>query len=439
MKKYNLRNTISMFLILPLLAASPAFAIEGIDDFIDTVTLQEQRADLTKNYGLTLRPYVKTGFDLTSNVFKADKSPGAGEHDAMVWSVTPGIDMVHVGDYGRSGISYEADFKYVNRFEQANTQDQDFLTYLNLKPTDTTYFNVSNRLTQTGAMPGSPTSENINILDNRVITKMGVNLESGQTLEFGYQNYDHNFQETVASRYSYNENIYDWRIYQKTGEKQRLYTGLKLGDVDFYNLSSRDTTYYEFPVGVEGDLYWGWRGNASVGLHHRNLHASDRNDVTRIVANIAVQKPFYWFESICPKEKDKGRLPTALEFGFLRRPQEGTFSTATTYDEKMFYGSLKHLVTQKLRGRMAIYAGNQDYEDRVFTGTRVLVGNQLFVTTPDQVKRTDQLFGYGIGFDYNVSRHMKLHLDYKYSRRESNVAGLDYTDNTLSLKTTIPL
>jgi hypothetical protein len=61
------------------------------------------------------------------------------------------------------------------------------------------------------------------------------------------------------------------------------------------------------------------------------------------------------------------------------------------------------------------------------------------VAPPNQVKRSDDVFGFGMGFDYNVRKWLILHLDYQLSRRDSNIGTLDYTENVLSLGTTIPL
>ena len=121
------------------------------------------------------------------------------------------------------------------------------------------------------------------------------------------------------------------------------------------------------------------------------------------------------------------------------KPVESTFSTATTYDDKTLYGSVKHLFTEKLRGRLAMYLGNQSYDDRVFTGSRVVVGGAVFATSPKQIRRNDKVVGLTLGMDYALCKHLKMHFDYNYSRRESNVNGLDYTDNTVSVQTTMPL
>jgi len=416
----------------------------SFEDAFRAVTLADLRESWKKEKGLKVNPYLKSGFDWASNIFKAsDQSFQANpagtngvstKHSDTVWSIRPGINMDYQGDRFRVGGAYEAAFKYFNRFSEQNTQDQHFMTYAHLQPTEATYVKIREDFKQTGLTSGSPAFEPTNVRDNTVDLTMGLKNERGQALEFLYQNYMHDFQETLAKRYSYTENRYGLRGYQPLMAQIEIFTGADVGTVHFGDFSSRNTVYWEVPVGLRGRFFWGWQGVAYAALHHRNLGSSSQNDRTMVTSKVAVGRRFDFLG-----EYDKLSNPTAVELGFVRRPVEGTFATATTYDEKMFYGALKHLFTKKTRGRFSLYAGNQDYEDRVFTGSRVVVGGAVFSTSPNQVKRSDDLVGLTVGVDYDLGAHLKLHMDYNYSRRESNVNGIDFTDNTISVHTTIPL
>lgn len=414
------------------------------EDAFKAVTLADLREAWQKEKGLKVSPYLKSGFDWTSNVFKAsDRSFQANpngtsavgtKHSDTIWTVSPGVNFDYQGDYARLGGAYEANFRYFNRFPEQNTQDQRFMTYAHLKPTEKTYLKLREDFKQVGLTAGSPLFEPTNVRDNTFNLTAGIKIDSGQTFEFLYENYAHDFQETIAKRYSYTENRYGLRGYQPLGSQVEFFTGMDIGTVGFEDFGSRDTVYWEIPAGLRGRFFGGWEGIVSAGIHHRNLENSSRNDLTIVTTKIALRKTFDLLGKL-----DARNDPTSVEMGFVRRPVESTFSTATTYDEKMFYGSLKHLVTEKLRGRFSVYAGNQDYEERVFTGSRVVVGGAVFATSPDQVKRSDDLMGLTLGMDYNFCTHLKMHMDYNYSRRESNVGGIDFTDHTVSVHTTVPL
>lgn len=406
------------------IAAFKDKTLDGIENAVIKTGLPDEKKKLWEEHGLLIKPFFRFAYDLTSNVFKAPDDHS--DHTDNLWNFTPGFQFLKKGQYGVLGGAYEATFRYFSQFSQQNEVDQKFLIYTNIFPTEDTYIRASEKIDQQGATAGSSAFEPVNFLDNTVNVVAGYNINDDWTMELGYENYDRDFSATVARRYSYNEDKYDYRAYYKLRENMRFYSGARIAWVDFCKDPSRDTFYVEIPLGFEGKLPYGVDARASVGFHHRNLEDSDRNDLTHVVTNISLAKVF-------------NHERTAVELGFLRRPVESSFSTATTYDEKMWYGSLKHLMTAKLRARINLYVGNRDFEERVFTGTRFVAGGRVFVSPPNQVKRNDEVFGFGFGFDYNVRKWLVLHLDYQYSRRDSNISALDYTENVLSLRSTIPL
>lgn len=397
--------------------------LDGVENAVKKTGLPDAKKNLWEKDELLIKPFIKVRYDLTSNVFKAPDT--GGRQGDNLWTFTPGFQWLKKLSKGIIGGAYEASFRYFTAFPHQNEQDQKFLVYANLFPTEKTYIRTSEKLEQTGATAGSSAFEPVDFMDNTVNVVAGY-VEGDWTYELGYENFDRDFSDAVATRYNYNEDKYDLKVYRQVTKQIRLFSGFRLGWVDFSRDSSRDTLYYEFPVGFEGNLPGGFTAAASVGIHHRNLEDSTRNDLTHFVTNLSVQKTV---------NHDR----TSIQGGFLRRPVESAFSTATTYDEKLWYGEVKHLMTPKLRARSNIYFGNRDFEERVFTGTRFVVGGAVFVAPPNQVKRTDDIFGFGFGFDYNVRKWLIMHLDYQVSRRNSNISALDYTENALSLGSTIPL
>lgn len=434
-----------LVLILLGMLAFPQYLFAGsIEDLFRTVTFANLRETWEKEKGFKILPYLKTRFDWTSNVFKAsdqvfqaDPNGSGGvtlQHSDSIYSLIPGFNFDYQGDYLRFGGAYEAAFRYFNRFSSQNTQDQHFTTYAHFRPTDRTYLKLHEELKQAGATAGSPVFEPTNYRDNTADAVFGFKNDASQTFEVSYQNYDHEFQENIAKRYSYNENKYGSRVYHPVTGNIEIFSGIDLGTVTFEDNSSRDTFYWEIPAGLRGKFFWGWEGLLSAGVHHRNLEASERNDLTSVTTQIALRRSFDFLGA-----RDRIVDPTSFEWGFIRRPVESTFSTATTYDDKTLYTSIKHLFTEKARGRVSMYLGNQSYDERVFTGSRVVVGGTVFATSPDQIRRNDRVLGLTLGWDYDFCKRLKLHFDYNYSRRESNVNGLDYTDHTVSVHTTMPL
>jgi hypothetical protein len=395
-------------------------SLDGLGDKLVGTSAANFKNKLWKNYGVQIKPYVKSGYTYTSNVYTSQKSKS--DH---ILSFTPGIEIMQKNEYGVVGGFYEGTLDYFAKEANQNTQDQQFSLYANIQPNDAWYLRVRENGIQEGATSGGSSFEPVNRYDNDVKTAIGYVWED-LSFEFSYENFDRDYANTPAKRYDYNEDIYDMRVYGQLGGNIKTYTGVILGDVSFGKDSTRDTFYYEFPLGLEGALPWGFHVDAEVGLHHRNLESAFRNDVTHVVADIVITKAL-----------NENKTQTAL--GFWRRPVESAFSTTTTYDEKMWYVSGSHLITSKLRGRMRVFFSNQDFEERVFSSGRIITGGSVFVANLNQVKRTDNRAGMAIGLDYEVWDWMFLHLDYEYGRRDSNISAFDYTENIISLKSTILL
>ncbi len=395
--------------------------LTGVEDLVKATKLPDLKKHVFEKYGVLFKPYFKQGFELSSNPFSAH----SGKTDTA-WTFTPGFQTLLQNKYGVIGAAYEATFKYFDKFSSQNTQDQSFLVYSDLFPSESTYLRVSDKFDQRGDTAGDPSFEPVDYRDNTVNVVAGIH-QGDWTHEVGYENFDRNFQQDLTERYSYNENKYDYRLYRKLNDKMRVFAGGRLGFVDFEKQHSRDTVYFETPVGIEGTLPWyEIEASAAVGLHHRNVYVSDRHDWTNVVTSLNLQKTF-----------KKSR--TSVEGSFIRRPVESSFENATTYDEKMFYTGVKHLFTEKLRGRLGSYYSRRDFNERTFQGQRFQIGNALFVQTAGTVYRHDHIAGFNAGFDYHVRKWLIFHVDYNLTVRESNVTGLDYTENRLNLETTIPL
>lgn len=396
--------------------------LDGIENFVISTGIVDVKRKAMKDLGLLVKPFFKTRYTLTSNVFHAPDTDSDLTDNSF--SFTPGLQVIYKTPLGVIGAAYEATFDYFLQFEKQNMQKQSFLIYANLFPSEQTYFRVSERLDDNESVAGSSAFKPIEYLDN-VVNVVGGYVWGDWTFELGFENANRNFRNVVADRFDMNETKFDYRIYKVIADNLRAYSGVRVGLVDFPRISTRDTVYFEIPLGIEGTLPGGVLANMSVGVHRRNLGDVDRNDVTQVVTNISLRKRF-------------NQERTQVELGFLRRPVESTFATATIYDEKLWYGNVKHLVTPKLRARLSAYLGNRDFEERVFTGTRVVVGGRVFVLSPNVVKRDDDIFGMDLGFDYHVRKWLIFHIDYQYSRRNSNISALDYTENVFSLGSTMP-
>ena len=436
----KLTKNVSIFLSVLFLAAgtfsSSSFAsveavkdqangfLDGIENAVKGTGLPDLKKRVFEKYGLLIKPYYKQGYEINSNVFSAPDTDS--DHTDSIWTFTPGIQGTYQHQYGVVGLAYEATFRYLNQFNKQNGQDQTMLVYSDLFPSEDTYFRVSEKLDSQSPYAGSSALEPVDFIDNTVNVVAGYHMDENWTHEVGYENYNKHLQQDIKDRFNYNENKYDYRLYRKLNEKVRGFVGGRLGFVDFKNMPSRSTFYFETPVGIEGTLPYGIVTSAAVGFHHRNLYDSNRNNWTNVVTSLNAQKTF-----------NEGK--TSVEGSFIRRPVESTFENTTTYDEKTWYLGFKHLITETVRGRLSSYGSNRDCYESSFAGLRLQIGGNRFVVLNNVVKRDDDIFGMNVGFDLRVRKWLIFNVDYNLTRRDSNISQLDYTENRFLLGTTVPL
>ncbi len=450
---YRVLTGFILAVVICLTSSSVAFAsfeearefagktLDGVENAVINSGLVDIKKKLWEEHNLLIKPFIRFGYELSDNVYHAPDYSNPitkNENTDNVWTITPGFNFLFKHALGVIGGAYEATFKYFTKYSEHNTQDQKFLIYANIFPTDSSYIRISESLNQQGVIGARPGKKPIDYLDNTVNIVMG-NRVGDFTYEVGYENFDRDFSNHEAKRFSRNENKIDGRVYYHLNDRSRVYTGARVGWADYDKSTHRNVTYWEIPVGYEGDLPLDVTVKASVGAHYRNYKNENRNDFAFVVTNVALNRLF--FEN-----------RTSVTAGFLRRPVESTFSIATFYDEKLWYAKVKHLVHPKLRLRGGLGLGNRDWEEAAPTGHVFSVGGIAFFSTPPgTVKRSDDFFYANAGIDYQPRKWLVFSVDYRYEYRDSNfdhprnafdsLEGglLDYHENSLSVKTTIPL
>ena len=154
------------FIYLSAPADLPVFAagsfLDPVDEFMDEGSFAKWKAELEKKYGLSINPYIKSGFEFTTNTFK---SPYPTRHDGL-WNITPGINATLTQKWGEAGLSYELPLRYFSRYSDQNELDQSFSTYVSLYPTEKLNIQLSEELAQQGGTAGAPAVKPLNSRDN---------------------------------------------------------------------------------------------------------------------------------------------------------------------------------------------------------------------------------------------------------------------------------
>ncbi len=384
--------------------------LDGLEDWVKDSPFKHLKLQALKKYGILVNPYFKAAFEYTSNTFGSPDPT----HSSGIWKFTPGVNITHRGDYGVSGISYEAPFIYFPRFEMQHTQDQNFSAFIDYNVNDRLEVQLSQDIVQQGATGGDPQLKPLEIMDSTSSAVVLYKISDTLLGEGGYTFFNREYGGEVFDRFSYHEQSAYVRSHYQINETTKIWSGLEFGGPDYNEDTSRNAFYWEIPVGIEGtvDVLGGIYYSGRLGFHRRNQELHDRNDFWGILGSLDLRKQ--WNEK------------TSTSVGFVRSIQEATFATAPYSDDKTFYANATHIITKRLRGRMNLSYTNRDFEERATIG---------LVTA----KRDDDVFGFGLGFDYAVRRWMVLNLDYKLDRADSNFSDFDSTENRLVVGMTIPV
>jgi hypothetical protein len=362
-----------------------------------------------EQFGLSGQFYFKSKMDFTDNVFM-ENNPNRDKEE-VIWTVAPGGYLNFQQKTMKISASYEADLRYYTKYGDQNQQDQSLATLADLYPFENFYLRLTQSLNQRSSPGNNVASEPLDYLDHTVGATTGYTWR-GWTPEFGFEDFFRNYPSPLVRRLDYDEDKFTWRLFREVTKDFKIYPAWTLGFIKYDKDSSRKTVYHEVLGGMVGKLPWKIEASASVGVNLRELSDKRHNDFHYFTTSVNLKRTFF--------EK------TTLEAVVSRRPQEATFDDQVIFDEKLFYGGIAHLLTPKLRARANASLVNRDYEEVATVGR-------------EHGKRYDNLIKINLGADYVVRKWLTLRIEYSFNRQDSSFSEFDYTENQLSLSSTVVL
>lgn len=398
-----------------------SWAENSTDRVLDTF---EQGARLTQlnklkewlNSGpARFQPYLKQKFQYDANVFKEPERT----REATVWTFTPGVGVqVPFEEYYRLGLVYEGEFEYFTKFAGAlNEQTQNFGAVLDASFPNHVYLKATESFADDSSRSGSPDTERVEYIDNTASARAGYKFEEWRS-EVGYQNFGREYRGDLNDRFSYLENRLDTLLGREMKDvpgmgESEVFLEYHLGHLSYDETPSRNGGYHEITLGIRGKNLFIQKlsGNAKVGWHKRTYDFPDEKKFNNVVTDTSLS--YQLFD------------PTKATFGFIRKPQEATFSTANFSDDKIGYASLTHLFTSRLRARTTFSLIRRHFRELTRVGTKLL-------------KRRDGVATLNLGLDYSLRKWLMVSLDYDWGRQNSNLPDFDSTNNVLSASITMP-
>jgi len=215
---------------------------------------------------------------------------------------------------------------------------------------------------------------------------------------------------TVGNRV-FDHNLFT--VYQRVGRDMTPNTQV-LGEFAYINVNyteveDRDGDGFQYVGGLRGNFTEFIAYQAWLGVQHRIYDESIRPDFNGLVSRGALQYK-----------------PTELSTWILkgdRGPQESTFNDQSFYTRNRLELSWKRRVHERIYWNSHGSAGYHEY-------SRITVRP----LTSESETRRDWRWDAGTGLEYKLPNDIvSLTLDYRYVNRESNLDGLDYEGNEISV------
>ncbi len=222
---------------------------------------------------------------------------------------------------------------------------------------------------------------------------------------------DFNVDYGLATNESFNHNLFT--VYQRVGREltptSQLLFEYGFVNIDYTEVGDRDGIANQYMVGLRGNwselvAYQAW-----VGAQHRIYDQDIRPDFNGVIFRGAIQY-------------DRSELSRFVLKGDIT-PQESTFDGQSFYTRNSSELSWRRQIHERIYWNSV---GTVAYNDYSRITKRA--------STSEEETRRDWIYEFGTGLEYRLPNDIvSVVLDYKFAGRESNLDGLDYDANSVSV------
>lgn len=400
-------------------ALSFAFCLVGL---AKTVYADFQLLDAIKEFGekryvapqpsrlkagpVTFHPFIKNSVEYDSNILLESGDPRGD----VVFNIQPGAIIEAVLDKHQIVAGYEADFEIFSkpRHARQNDQNQSFFVLADLNFPNW-YINVLEVFKETSGRAGTTFTERIPRFDQSIHPKVGYKWKRF-TLEAGYRHFLRDFRRQGDDVFDFQMN--EWTavlFYDLFARLKALFEG-QVGQIDYDDNYTRNGTFTQFRLGLEGDIIPNLSVKLRTGVQFRNYETSSEPDFNSFVG--ALELRYAWRQNLI-FNLDAERTPIEATFGdvnyYLRHRIAGGFEYQVRY-QWVFFQEFQYF--------------RDNYAERAASGSRFGY-------------RHDNHFGTETGLKYTPQDWLQFQLSYQFLRRDSNFSTFDYTDHRVTLSSTL--
>lgn len=403
-------KSIALLFFVLLVSVKPLLAdfelLDSIKEFGEKRFFAADSTPHVKFKSLRVYPTLKTKVEYDSNILLEDRDV----REDVIFSVRTGVVLELPINKHQVVVGYEADIQAFSkeRHHQQNDQNQNFFTLADLQ-FPSWYVNVLERFSETSSRSGTTFTGRIPRYEQEIYPKIGYRF--GRFIfETGFRHFVRDFRRQVDDLYDFQEVEWTNTLYYDLFARLKLLLDYQIAQIDYDDSYFRNGTFHQARIGVVGELYPNVLLKAAIGPHFRNYETSSKPDFYSWVANMQIEYQI--------REKIK------LKAGFERLPLEATFLDVNAYVRHQFSTGVEYQIHPQWKTFSDLKLYRDNYQERVTYNSRTGF-------------RRDNQASVDLGVLYQAREWLHFELMYEYLRRNSNFSSLDYTDNRVSLTSSL--
>ncbi len=364
---------------------------------ICTVTAQSALAEMR------LRPKMRLEQEFTDNYFRSEEN----EADVWVTSVNPGIEFMYFTDRSRVDLDYVFSYFWHNEDEDdVDSSDLDYAGHnLNLFAAHRFLTRLTLGVTNEFIRTREPASADqfSNIVNrnkywrNRVEPYLQYDIAEKGEARLAYRNEQFNWEQTDPGQEDSSENRGILTLTYNLNSTNHLDLQGMIWNRD-YDGDLSDYDSYQGKLTYRREFSSWLKGEAGAGYHKRDFDEDELDDLDEFI-----------FHIMANAETDVSKLNFAFERNIVDFTISNEYFTAYRADLNGEY-----IFIDVIRAYGGGYYQLSDYENS---------------------SREDDTYQGRLGVGYSfLDKMFEVSLEYNYTERDSNEAGLDYDENRVFLR-----
>jgi len=221
-----------------------------------------------------------------------------------------------------------------------------------------------------------------------------------------YSNFMLAYSNSLREYADRSDNILSGYVFYRVKPKTSVFSEIEYMDIGYNTSEDYNSNEIRYLIGINWDITAKSKGSFKTGLGSKNFKESSIGDSSNMVLELKLNHTF------TPK--------TSLRLSILRRTEETTI--VDTYFSLVNSMSVEYnqIINEKITANGEFLYSNEAYEGELdYTGTGILE------------ERTDNKFGFSAGMEYKFREWLTGEVSYIFNTRNSNIAGVGYSEHTL--------